>query len=252
MYGALIQLAGMGYQAEMDGRARHKALTKNRKVRAAEEQYGGYAAADQKADAAYYRAMSLGRLRNQGALASRISGQPALAAGEAGEADYGGRLAAVMGRANGAIATGTSGVGRGGRGMRKWAGAAMGRSAPRLASQANLVRLAGRRQGIDRFRQDEMNGMAEAGITMDRRIGERGRRSALLDAYRQRKLSEIMRANGVDSGEAGMRAQGAMVAGLAGIAGGALNSYNANQPASGTGGYSNSIYASDRLQGPAQ
>jgi hypothetical protein len=238
MYGTLIQLAGMGYNSEMQGRAAHSALTKNRKVRAAEQQYGGYAAQDEASDADYYRNMSMDRLRNQGALASRISGQPALAAGAAGESDYANRLAAVMGQGDQAIAAGTSGIGRGGPGMQRWGDAAYARSAPRLASQANLVRLAGRRQGIDRFRQDEMNANAEAGVNMDRRVAERGQRSALNDAYRQRKLSEIMRANGVDTGEAGMIAQGQLVQGLAGIAGSGLNSYMANRPAASSSGYS--------------
>lgn len=245
MYGALIQLAGMGYNAEMQGRATHKALTKNRKVRAADEQYSGYAQDETDQTANYLRGLSLARLKNQGLLASNISGQPMQDAGQAGQDFYGQQLGGVLDRGQGAQVGAAQGVNRGSPAGNLWRARADARSAPRLGSQADLVMQAGRRQGIDRYRQDQMNGLAEANINLDRKTGERFRRVSLNDAYRQRKLAEIMRTNGVDSGEANMRAQGELIQGVAGVGGAALNSYQANQPAdpynrtpvAGSGGY---------------
>lgn len=234
MYGALIQLGGMGYNAEMEGRANYKAVKKNRKVRAADQQYSDYAAADQTDTTNYLQDLSLDRLRNQGQLAGDISGQPMLDAGANGEADYMGRLGDTLGQADGAMSSNFGGINRGGPAASLWRGRAMARSAPRLQSQANLVGVAGRRQGESRFRQDEMNSLAEASTNLDRKTNERLRRSSLLAAYRQRKLSEIMRKNGVDTGEAGLRSQGQLVQGLAGVGGAAFNSYQANQPATTT------------------
>lgn len=253
MYGALIQLAGMGYNAEMQSNATHKALNKNRKVRAAEQQYGGYAADDEKQTTDYLKWLSLARLKNQGELAGNISGKPMLDAGEDGEADYDMRLDETLGRGGEVMRSSGRGLGRSDTGAAgRWGTLARARSAPRLQSQGEMVRFAGRRQGEDRYRQDQMNSLAEASINLDRKTSERLRRSALLDAYRQRKLSEIMRKNGVDTGEAGMRAQGQLVQSLAGVGGSALNSYSANQPASDPGGYSNSTTASNRPQGPSR
>lgn len=231
MYGALIQLAGMGYNAEMQGRANHKALTKNRKVRAADEQYSGYAQDETDQTANYLRGLSLARLKNQGLLASNISGQPMQDAGAAGEDFYGQRLGGVLDRGQGDMVNAAQGVGRGSRAGNLWRARADQRSAPRLGSQIGLVTQAGRRQGIDRYRQDQMNGLAEANVNLDRKTAERFRRVSLNDAYRQRKLGEIMRRNGVDSGEANMRAQGELIQGVAGVGGAALNSYQANKPA---------------------
>ncbi len=233
-WGTLIQLAGMGYQAEMDGRANHKAVRSNRRTRQAQEQYDDFAQKDEADLSAYLRDLGERRTQNQGRAGRRIMGRAATEAANRGEAEYDSRLMDTLGGIDPMMAP--NGRRAAMPGFMQWRKMAEERNRPRLASQAGLVRLAGRRQGQDDHTQDELDALAEADLDIQRSGQDRGRRSALLGAFREREFAKWARKFGGAAGQiANLRANGAMVSGLAGVAGGALNSYQANQPRSTTG-----------------
>lgn len=228
-YGSLIQLGTMGYNMEMQGRAKHRSNRQIARSQQAEDQYGGYAQQDMEQLQQYLRGLSQDRLRNAGTFAAALSGPDYTAAGQAGEEDDLGRLQETLGGAGQTINAASGGINRGGPAASLWRQRAAMRSMPRLSSQANLVGIAGRRAGESRFTQEGLNQLSEADTTLGRRGNEAQQRSTLLDAYRRRKLSEILRANGVDN-VSGLLNQGQTVQALGNIAGGALNSYMANRP----------------------